>query len=110
MTLPLTTLESLRETARKATPGPWSTDDGCRATKGIGGHVYFGRELIAGCRGHHGPDTELEQQDANARHIAAFDPTTAIALLDELIALRKLVPASVVRRVTYEQEAARDQG
>lgn len=103
--------EHLREVAKKATPGPWhwirSEDDepwegGYESSVSLRTVEIFGKNetvpfkdgtrttsalpkfiLDADCIG---GDSEA---DANAEFIATFNPATALALLDELAALRK---------------------
>ncbi|EFI8169864.1 ead/Ea22-like family protein [Escherichia coli] len=63
--------QALREAAEKATPGEWCTDDyGVIANAGLNANYY-----IASCSG---PDNR-----ANKRFIAAANPATVLALLDE---------------------------
>lgn len=78
-------LDKLEATARAAAPGPWDWADDDRyqaASQRI--FVLHGKwQLdIASVR-------EWEQNDdANARHIAACDPTTVLALIAEIRRLR----------------------
>lgn len=64
-------LDQLRQVAESATPGPWAVYD-----RGIGYEVHNanGYELNGGMR-----ETFTE---ADATHIATFDPPTALALID----------------------------
>lgn len=64
-------LDKLRQVAANATPGPWAVYD-----RGIGYEVHDanGYELNGGMR-----ETFTE---ADATHIATFDPPTALALID----------------------------
>lgn len=68
----------LREAAEKATPGDWCSDDrhGVIADSGLNGNYY-----IASCSG-------PEHRD-NKRFIAAANPATVLALLDELEAANR---------------------
>lgn len=65
--------QSLRTAAENATPGEWCTDDyhGVIADAGLNANYY-----IASCSG---PDNR-----SNKRFIAAANPATVLALLDEL--------------------------
>lgn len=74
----------LREIAEKATPGEWSVDGGWAA----GAHIHVGDRFgdkfteVAWLRSYMLiPDNEVK---ANAAFIAAFNPATALALLDRL--------------------------
>lgn len=63
--------QALRIAAENATPGEWCTDDyGVIADAGLNANYY-----IASCSG---PDNR-----ANKRFIAAANPATVLALLDE---------------------------
>lgn len=64
--------QALREAAENATPGEWCTDDhyGVIADAGLNANYY-----IASCSG---PDNR-----SNKRFIAAANPATVLALLDE---------------------------
>jgi len=81
--------EHLREVAEKATPGPWSIN---RHGAIVGGEFieytngHGQSQLAMACGAHNIGDDERK---ANAEFIATFNPTTAIALLDELAVLRK---------------------
>ncbi|HFN3767925.1 TPA: ead/Ea22-like family protein [Enterobacter hormaechei] len=70
--------QSLRTAAENATPGEWCTDDyhGVIADAGLNANYY-----IASCSG---PDNR-----SNKRFIAAANPATVLALLDELEAKDK---------------------
>ncbi|HII1895250.1 TPA: ead/Ea22-like family protein [Escherichia coli] len=70
--------QALRLAAENATPGEWCTDDyhGVIADAGLNANYY-----IASCSG---PDNR-----ANKRFIAAANPATVLALLDELEAAEK---------------------
>lgn len=74
-------LPELRKVTEAATPGPWLSELGL-----IWGDYPRAGFPVADTRGHdkyHRPALPGER-DANAAHIAAFDPPTAIALLDEI--------------------------
>ncbi|HAN8245848.1 ead/Ea22-like family protein [Escherichia coli] len=72
--------QALREAAENATPGEWCADDyhGVIADDGLNANYY-----IASCSG---PDNR-----ANKRFIAAANPATVLALLDELEAAEKRI-------------------
>ncbi|EOY3622951.1 ead/Ea22-like family protein [Enterobacter hormaechei] len=72
--------QSLRTAAENATPGEWCTDDyhGVIADAGLNANYY-----IALCSG---PDNR-----SNKRFIAAANPATVLALLDELEAKDKQI-------------------
>lgn len=72
--------QSLRTAAENATPGEWCTDDyhGVIADAGLNANYY-----IASCSG---PDNR-----SNKRFIAAANPATVLALLDELEAKEKSI-------------------
>ncbi|EOH8198965.1 ead/Ea22-like family protein [Enterobacter hormaechei subsp. steigerwaltii] len=72
--------QSLRTAAENATPGEWCTDDyhGVIADAGLNANYY-----IASCSG---PDNR-----SNKRFIAAANPATVLALLDELEAAEKRI-------------------
>lgn len=77
--------QALRLAAENATPGEWCTDDyhGVIADAGLNANYY-----IASCSG---PDNR-----ANKRFIAAANPATVLALLDELEAVQKTSAARLV--------------
>jgi hypothetical protein len=72
--------QALRLAAENATPGEWCADDyhGVIADAGLNANYY-----IASCSG---PDNR-----ANKRFIAAANPATVLALLDELEAAEKRI-------------------
>ncbi|WP_078000134.1 ead/Ea22-like family protein [Edwardsiella tarda] len=72
--------QALRSVAENATPGEWCTDErhGVIADSGLNANYY-----IALCSG--------TDHRANARYIAAANPATILALLDENEALEKRV-------------------
>ena len=72
--------QALRTAAENATPGEWCTDDyhGVIADAGLNANYY-----IASCSG---PDNRH-----NKRFIAAANPATVLALLDELEAKDKQI-------------------
>lgn len=81
--------QALRMAAENATPGEWCSDDyGLIADAGLNANYY-----IASCSG---PDNR-----ANKRFIAAANPATVLALLDELEAQSK-------RIAELEEKAAPD--
>lgn len=96
--------QSLRTAAENATPGEWCTDDyhGVIADAGLNANYY-----IASCSG---PDNR-----SNKRFIAAANPATVLALLDELEAMHKYAKYRdaeneglmlTVGRLRVEKEAA----
>src|SRR6185503_10767118 len=113
MTIDAAKIARLREIAGKATPGPWWTNGrydgrecGCaiiaartdcgplpgNPTRGM---VAFASALI---------NTEARQCEATAHHIAAFDPPTALTLLDDLEKARELnEKAHVALGITRDQ-------
>lgn len=69
-------LAELRAVAEAAAPGPWKRcEDEAQTADGF--------DVIADCSCF---DIDEEKSYINAEHIAAFDPPTAIKLLDELAA------------------------
>ncbi|MCH9329196.1 ead/Ea22-like family protein [Enterobacter hormaechei] len=80
--------QSLRTAAENATPGEWCTDDyhGVIADAGLNANYY-----IASCSG---PDNR-----SNKRFIAAANPATVLALLDELEAAEKRIADLEAREV-----------
>lgn len=71
---------ALRAIAQAATPGEWRQ------------HLVDNTTIISGTRDEicctFYPEADQEQCEANAAHIAAFSPATALALLDEMDRLR----------------------
>ncbi len=80
--------QALRMAAENATPGEWCTDDyhGVIADAGLNANYY-----IASCSG---PDNR-----SNKRFIAAANPATVLALLDELEAKNKRITELEAREV-----------
>lgn len=80
--------QALRLAAENATPGEWCTDDyhGVIADAGLNANYY-----IASCSG---PDNR-----ANKRFIAAANPATVLALLDEIEAKDKRITELEAREV-----------
>lgn len=93
-------LEELRRIAEAATPGPWAVNP-FRAT------VDEMPSMLPICGLLWPTDQRTEEQTlANATHIATFDPTTVIAILDEIERLRRLqqkVQSAAVLAVAAEQ-------
>jgi len=95
--LPDSKLDELAVAARKATPGPWHSSPHC---------VWAG-EIEPGPFGGHGficqtyNDAPIGTAEiANAKHIAAADPTTLLALVEELRRRRNehsAIPAEPVK-------------
>lgn len=99
-------LAELRRIAEAATPGPWELDIreyGFRIRMGSAvpyTGVYKPQHLIEWDPGVYYaleyPETDAENRqyleaEANARHIATFDPPTALAMLDRIEALEYMV-------------------
>ncbi|HAX5099051.1 TPA: ead/Ea22-like family protein [Escherichia coli] len=80
--------QALRMAAENATPGEWCSDDyyGVIADAGLNANYY-----IASCSG---PDNR-----ANKRFIAAANPATVLALLDELEAAKKRIAELEAREI-----------
>src|SRR5690606_24421870 len=78
-------LYELRRIAEAATPGPWWADGWEARTKEGDRFIASIAPAFQGAR----PDASCWEVDANIQHIAAFDPTTALALLDEIERLRR---------------------
>jgi hypothetical protein len=89
----MTDLDALEATARAATPGPWELDGMGEDEPEINywAHLFIGtvnpnesgsHEIIATSEDRHGP---------NAKHIAAFDPPTALALIARLREAEELI-------------------
>lgn len=78
MTAPLTDaqIQSLREAAQKATPGPWT---GHWVRMGGDASIAAGENLVASVR----YESDTTRRDANAAYIALANPATILALLDE---------------------------
>lgn len=83
----------LRMAAENATPGEWCSDDYYRviADAGLNANYY-----TASCSG---PDNR-----ANKRFIAAANPATVLALLDELEAAKKRIAELEAREIKPEDE------
>jgi Ead/Ea22-like protein len=99
MTIREDDLARLREIAQKATRGPWHAghlaDDmsSCDCASilsetcmGAIATVHINNGLLISAGGNDAP--MLEEAKANLRHIAAFSPSTVLALLDELTQAR----------------------
>ena len=79
--------QALRMAAENATPGEWCSDDyGLIADAGLNANYY-----IASCSG---PDNR-----ANKRFIAAANPATVLALLDEREAAKKRIAELEAREI-----------
>jgi len=78
-------LQKLRRIAEAATPGPWWVDGWEARTKDGDRFIASIAPAFQGAR----PDASCWEVDANIQHIAAFDPMTALALLDEIERLRR---------------------
>lgn len=74
--------EHLREVAEKATPGPWlyrGKSNSWHQAPDPGTNYTYGHSIM---------DEYNEMKVEDVEYVEAFHPTTAIALLDELAALR----------------------
>ena len=82
MTRPLTPehLATLRAVAGKATPEQWVA---CPENE----FIFAGGDMVAEVRG----IGAMLNTERNAAHIAAFDPPTALTLLDEVERLREML-------------------
>lgn len=78
-------LQELRRIAEAATPGPWWVDGWEARTKDGDRFIASIAPAFQGAS----PDASCWEVDANIQHIAAFDPTTTLALLDEIERLRR---------------------
>lgn len=75
---------ALRQLARMATPGPWTMEH-----ENIWYYENgYTKHLAYFCQG---DDVDDSQDDANTRYVAAADPSTVLALLDELDASEQRV-------------------
>src|SRR5690606_42013867 len=88
-------LYELRRIAEAATPGPWWVDGWEARTKDGDRFIASIAPAFKGAR----PDASCWELDANIRHTAAFDLTTALALLDALTDARAESERS---RIIYE--------
>lgn len=83
-------LAELRRIAEAATPGPWiSPWDQTHDDPEEYGFYSADGEKVAGITWIDGP--QFECSEADAHHIAAFDPTTVLALLDRIEELERQV-------------------
>ncbi|EAA7255165.1 ead/Ea22-like family protein [Salmonella enterica subsp. enterica serovar Newport] len=86
--------QALRIAAENATPGEWCTDDyGVIADAGLNANYY-----IASCSG---PDNR-----ANKRFMAAANPATVLALLDELEAAEKRITELEAREILLPERSS----
>ncbi|AXD33986.1 ead/Ea22-like family protein [Salmonella enterica] len=86
--------QALRIAAENATPGEWRTDDyGVIADAGLNANYY-----IASCSG---PDNR-----ANKRFMAAANPATVLALLDELEAAEKRITELEAREILLPERSS----
>ena len=92
--------QRLRELAQKATPGPWKA--GCLASWNADGvscrFVYRGKDESVQTRvrikGGEGVNGSVFDCDADAEYIAAANPATVLAPLDEIDRLRTIEAAA----------------
>ena len=76
--------QALRNLARRATPGPWAMEH-----ENIWYYENgYTKHLAYFCQG---DDVDDSQDDVNTRYVAAADPSTVLALLDELEAKDKRI-------------------
>ncbi|MEQ5006078.1 ead/Ea22-like family protein [Escherichia coli] len=87
--------QALRMAAENATPGEWCSDDyyGVIADAGLNANYY-----IASCSG---PDNR-----ANKRFIAAANPATVLAVLDELEAAKKRIAELEAREISLPERSS----
>ncbi|HAH3336501.1 ead/Ea22-like family protein [Escherichia coli] len=86
--------QALRMAAENATPGEWCSDDyGLIADAGLNANYY-----IASCSG---PDNR-----ANKRFIAAANPATVLALLDEREAAKKRIAELEAREILLPERSS----
>ena len=86
--------QALRQTAEKATPGPWEMEHEniwFRDTEGYTKHLMYAYQ---------GDDVDDQQDYDNTAYIAAFNPKVVLALLDELEAAEKHI-AELDKRTPY---------
>jgi hypothetical protein len=88
----------LAELARKATPGPYLTDD-----HGTHWSIMAGDQHIADVRAFNSPITKFEQGKANAELTAACDPATILRLCERAA---RPTPAADDAMVTWLREDA----
>lgn len=96
-------LKKLRDLALAATPGPWDTKRGPDGYQHIGPARSILRiALVDGVE----PCDALASREADAAFIAAADPQTVIALLDEIERLRVIPAADIasLARQLWEEE------
>lgn len=84
---------ALRQTAEKATPGPWEMEHEniwFRDTEGYTKHLMYAYQ---------GDDVDDQQDHDNTAYIAAFNPKVVLALLDKLEAAEKRIAELEAREV-----------
>lgn len=88
-------LQELRRIAEAATPGPWDT------TRYNGGLRFDGPlRVYAGTDPEYGEPRPIPASDADNRYIAAFDPQTVLAMLDEIERLQGSALVEALKEVT----------
>ena len=92
-----------RELAKKATPGPWKTEP-----RKLYVFTTNDEKMIAELR-ISGGDIPWSEVQANARYIAANDPPTVLADIDEILRLRADV-ARLEREADWLAQAAANNG
>ncbi|HBV7426206.1 TPA: ead/Ea22-like family protein [Citrobacter freundii] len=83
--------QALRQTAEKATPGPWEMEHEniwFRDTEGYTKHLMYAYQ---------GDDVDDQQDHDNTAYIAAFNPKVVLALLDEMEAKDKRIEEEICR-------------
>ena len=88
-------LDKLEAVAEAAIEGEWSTDE--RALPRVGATRYSAitRVVVARDGEHEMQVSSWSGTEANATHIATFDPPTVLALIAEVRLLRKQVDVAV---------------
>lgn len=100
--LPSSHLDSLEAVARAATPGEWRLDAGDHTHRYA--HVLDDDDRTIHYKYASGTATEAALEDANAAHIATFDPPTALALISsarEVERLREALTPSTETKAAY---------
>lgn len=72
-------LAALKEVAERATPGPWNSEQEAGFVVSVGAAI---------CQFWSKQEDDFPNAQANAAHIAAFDPTTCLELIEEVERLR----------------------
>ncbi|EQA8313027.1 ead/Ea22-like family protein [Escherichia coli] len=105
--------QALREAAEKATCGEWSLEYGESRFDGddalihreVAGYIPICR--IEGAHPESGFDEDFQmEQQANAEFIAAANPATVLALLDELEAAKKRIAELEAREILLPERSS----